>query len=115
MPKTHTLDFREVNRDTFELICNGSKALETRAAVAKYADIAAGDSIIFSCGNDSCTKEVTNVERFPSIDAIYKKYKPGDIHPAWKTEQDGRDAWASFPNYTEKIATFGLVALTLKK
>lgn len=115
MPKTHTLEFREVNRDTFDLVCNGGKALETRAATDKYANITEGDTIVFSCGNDTCTKEVVKVEKFSSIDAIYEKYQPHQINPTWKTEQDGRDAWGSFPNYTEKIEKFGLIALTLKK
>ena len=114
MDKTHTLDFREVNRDTFDLVCNGGKSIETRAAVDKYADIAVGDTITFACGNDTCTKEVIKVEKFPSIEAIYEKYKPHEINPVWKNEQDGRDAWASFPNYMEKIQKYGLIALTLK-
>jgi ASC-1-like (ASCH) protein len=113
--KNHSLDFREVNRDTFDLICSGGKSIETRAAVDKYADIAEGDTIIFSCGVDTCTKKVLTVEKFPSINAIFEKYTPQEINPTWKSEQDGRDAWESFPNYTEKIEKFGLIALTLKK
>ena len=115
MSKIHTLEFREINRDTFDLICNGKKTLDTRAATDKYATISEGDTILFSCGADTCTKKVTNVERFPSIEAIYQKYKPHEINPTWKNEQDGRDAWASFPNYTEKIHQYGLIALTLIK
>lgn len=115
MTKTHTLDFLEVNRDTFDLVCSGDKLIETRAATEAYADIAVGDTIVFACGNDTCAKEVIKVEKFSSIDDIFKKYKPHEINPTWKSEQDGRDAWASFPNYTEKIAKYGLIALTLKK
>lgn len=115
MAKNYTLDFREVNRDTFDLVCSGSKNIETRAASEQYANIAPGDNIVFLCGKDTCSKEVAAVEKFPSIEAIYKKYKPEEINPTWKTEQDGRDAWASFPNYMEKIQKYGLIALTLKK
>ncbi len=115
MSKTHTLDFREVNRNTFDLVCNGGKVIETRAATEIYADIAVGDIILFACGNDTCNKEVVKVEKFSSIDAIYEKYQPHEINPTWKNEQDGRDAWASFPNYIEKIEKYGLIALTLKK
>lgn len=115
MTNSHTLEFREVNRDTFNLVCSGSKVIETRAAVEKYSDIAVGDTVTFLCGNDTCIREVVKVEKFPSIDAIFETYKPHEINPTWKSEQDGRDAWASFPNYTEKIEKFGLIALTLKK
>jgi ASC-1-like (ASCH) protein len=115
MAKNYILDFREVNRDTFDLVCAGSKDIETRAASEQYADIAPGDTITFLCGNDTCAKEVEAVEKFPSIEAIFQKYKPKEINPTWKSEQDGRDAWASFPNYTEKIQKYGLIALTLKK
>jgi ASC-1-like (ASCH) protein len=114
MPKTHILNFREVDRDTFDLICNSNKSIETRAATEKYADIIGGDIITFTCGADNCKKGVIKVEKFSSIEAIYKKYKPHEINPTWKNEQDGRDAWASFPNYTEKIEKYGLIALTLK-
>src|SRR3989344_4693895 len=105
MSDTHTLEFREVNRDTFDLVCNGGKTLETRAGTDKYANIAAGDTIIFSCGDDTCTKQAVKVEKFPSIDAIYEKSQPQQINPTWKTEQDGRDAWDSFPNYAGIIVS----------
>ncbi len=115
MSKTYILNFREVDRDAYDLICNGKKSIETRAAAEKFADIVAGDILTLICGTDSSQKEVIKVERFSSIDAIYKKYQPHEINPTWKNEQDGRDAWASFPNYMEKIKKFGLIALTLKK
>ncbi len=112
--KTHALKFRAVNRDTFEFIRNGSKKVETRAATEKYQDIQKGDKIVFSCGRQKFFKKVIKVEKFRSIGALYKKYKPQQINPTWQTKADGRKAWASFPNYTQKIKKYGLIALTLK-
>lgn len=114
MAKRFTLTFRAVNRDTFDFIREGAKRIETRAATEKYADIAKGDKIVFACGKEKFSKTVVKVEKFRSIAALYRKYKPHQINPTWKSQADGRKAWASFPNYPEKIRTYGLLALTLK-
>ena len=97
------LEFREVDRSTFDLVCEDKKKIETRAATEKYAGIAPGDTITFVCGNGTCSRQVAGVETFSSVEDIYRTYRPNQINPTWKTEQDGRDAWASFPNYMEKI------------
>src|SRR3989344_2777248 len=114
MAKRYMLKFRAVDKDSFSFVKNGSKKIETRASTEKYAPIRKGDEIVFSCGREKFSKKVVKVEKFRSIGAIYRKYKPHQINPTWKTQQDGRRAWASFPNYTEKIKKYGLVALTLK-
>ncbi len=110
----YTLRFRAVNRDTFGFTRNGEKKVETRAATDRYKDIKKGDTIVFSCGSKKFSKQVTKVEKFSSIGAIFKKYKPHQISPEWKSQAEGRKAWASFPNYNEKIKKHGLIALTLK-
>ena len=114
MAKIYNLKFRAVDRDSFGFIRDGDKKVETRAATERYAGIKKGDTIIFSCSRSKFSKKVTKVEKFRSIGAIYRTYKPHQINPTWKTQADGRRAWASFPNYTEKIKKYGLISLTLK-
>jgi ASC-1-like (ASCH) protein len=113
--KSYTLPISARFRPTFNALRDGEKKVETRAATKRYADIAKGDTLVFSCGKSKkFSKKVTKVEKFRSIGALYRKYKPHHIDPSWKTEAEGRKAWASFPNYTEKIKEYGLIAVTLK-
>ncbi|MBI5913246.1 hypothetical protein HY839_02265 [Candidatus Azambacteria bacterium] len=53
-------------------------------------------------------------EIFSSIGALLKKYKVKDINPACATGKELRDMYYSFPDYEEKIAKHGLIALELE-
>lgn len=108
------LKFRAVNKDIFDAIVLGKKKIETRAGTEKYRNIKMGDVIVLVCGKKRMEKIVKKAERFSSIGAILKKYKPETINPNTHTSKEARDMWYSFPEYKEKIKKFGLVALTLQ-
>ncbi len=113
-PKSVTLKFRAVNRDIFEAVRSGRKKIETRAATKKYAGIEAGDTVVLSCGRDRFEKRVTRAERFASVSAILRKYRPAAINPATRTAREARAMWSSFPGYKEKIRKCGLIAFHLE-
>jgi ASC-1-like (ASCH) protein len=114
MNKIIILKLREADRDIFEAIKSGKKKVETRAGTERYSDISVGTKIVFSCGNDKFEKEIMKVEKFKTIKALVKKYKPAEINPQCKTEDQLRDMYYSFQDYQEKIKKHGLVVMELK-
>lgn len=108
------LRFRAVNRDIFLAIASGKKRVETRAATKKYANIQAGDEIVFLCGREKFKKTVRGSRIFSSISALLKTYSVQDINPLVHTERELRDVYHSFPGYREKIKKFGLITLELE-
>jgi ASC-1-like (ASCH) protein len=108
------LKFRAVDRDIFEAIRSGKKKVETRAGTEKYKNIKPGDKIELICRYKKFEKEITKVQRFKTIRAMLKKYKPVQISPFCKTEGELRDMYYSFPEYKEKLRKYGLVAFELK-
>jgi ASC-1-like (ASCH) protein len=110
----HTLRFRAVNRDIFDAIKNGKKKIETRAATERYRKIRIGDTIILVCGKNKINKRVRGKRVFKSFPSLMKKYRPDQINPAIKTEEELLKTYYSFPKYKEKIKRFGIIALSLK-
>lgn len=111
--KTYILKFRAANRDIFEAIRAGKKKVETRAFTAKYKDIKADDELVFSCGKDRFSKKIKKVQVFKSITDLVKKYKPSQINPKMKTEEELTAMYYGFPGYREKITKSGLLAMEL--
>jgi len=108
------IKIRTVDRYIFEAILKGRKKAETRAATPKYQAVKVGDILVFACGQERFTKKVKTVEKFKTISALLKKYRPEEINPKTKTAKEARAVWYSFPNYKEKIKQFGLVVWNLK-
>ena len=110
----YTLRFRAVNRDIFEAIKHGTKKVETRAATIKYRNIKAGDAITFSCGKDRFRRQVKRATIFSTIAGMLKKHRIQDINPKCATAKELRDMYNAFPEYSEKIKNFGIIAFELK-
>ena len=111
--KNWTLRFREVDRDNFEEVRSGSKAIETRAASVKYRPIVAGDTLTFACGKDKFQKVITKVYHWPSIDAMVKEVPFKKIMPSINSIEDMKKSYASYPGYAEKIREHGLLGFVL--
>lgn len=105
--------FREVDRARFEEVHSGLKQVETRAGTEKYRLIKAGDEIIFKCGDDSFSKKVAKVYHWPSIEAMLAEVPLKNVMPDLDTIEQVRARYASYPNYSEKINTFGLLGFEL--
>jgi len=111
--KVHRLRFRSANRDIFEAIRSGKKTVETRAATARYRDIASGDQVLLVCGRDSFVKKVRSARLFQSLPALLRQHRVRDINPYIRTAAALQAMYESFPGYKEKIKKFGLIALEL--
>lgn len=102
------------DKDIFDAIADGSKKVETRANTVKYKNIKVGDNIIFSCGTKTIQKTVSKVSIFPTLDALLKKYKPNEINPRLSSKEEIVKMYNSFPGYTEKIKSSGIIAFDLE-
>lgn len=105
------LVFNAVNKDIFEMLRDGSKRVETRAATIKYKKLCTGESITFVCQGETFEKTVLRVNYFPSIGSLLEQYKPEDINPKLYTKEEIIKMYHSFPGYKEKIEQFGIVAI----
>jgi len=112
--KKVTIRFRAVNRDIFLAIKNGTKKIETRAAMKKYQKIQKGDVLVFVCGKNKFKKQIKSTEHFHSVRSLVKKYKPNAINPNAHSEKELSEMYDKFPGYREKIKEFGIIAWELK-
>jgi ASC-1-like (ASCH) protein len=112
--KTYTLQIRSTDRGIFDVLKNGKKKIETRAATARNIKMQAGDEIVFVCGKESLKKTIKKAAKYKTIKAMLKDYKVKDIAPELKNENELRDMYFAWPSYRDKIKEFGIVALELK-
>jgi putative endonuclease len=113
--KTWTLKFRQVDKARFEEIRSGKKEIETRAATVKYQPIIEGDSIIFTCGKEKFTKEISKKHHFKTVDSMLKKIPLKKIMPDVKTVEEAQKRYVSYPGYKEKIREHGIFAFEFEK
>jgi ASC-1-like (ASCH) protein len=107
------LKFREVNRDIFNMLVDGSKSIETRAATPKYRNLKDGDYIIAKCGDDTCKKRIKKATHFDSIDQMLEVYDLKHISPSVRSKEEAIKVWHSFPSYKEKLSRYGIMAFEL--
>lgn len=114
MTKTYTLLIREVDKNIFEAIKNGTKTIETRAATDKYKAIKEGDILDFVCSEEHLQKKVLEVKLFKTIEEMVEELGIKPIAPFADSIEEMKNIYYSFPNYKEKIANFGLIAFKLE-
>jgi ASC-1-like (ASCH) protein len=109
------LRFREINRDIFEAIKNGTKSVETRAASPKFLGVKAGDVLGFKCGKYKFEKTVKKVKLFEGVKEILKDYRINQINPYLNSADELEKMYYSFPGYKEKIKKYGLIAIEFEE
>ncbi|MBI4066022.1 hypothetical protein HY412_02440 [Candidatus Kaiserbacteria bacterium] len=112
--KNWTLRFRAVDKKNFDEVTDGSKSIETRAGTVKFQQIQIGDTLTFVCGRDRCTKKITKKFHWASIDAMVKEIDFKRIMPSVASVEEMRKAYASYPNYEQKIREHGLLGFELE-
>lgn len=112
--RSHTLPFAKDNLNTWKLIKNGKKKIETRAGGPKYIGIQAGDTLVFSCLGKKFKKQVKKVSHFKTLAALTKAYKVTDINPTIKTVKELQAMYDSFSGYKERLREFGILAFELE-
>jgi len=112
--KKHSLRIRQADNFVFDLIKNGEKTIETRAATDKYRKIKEGDILVFVCNDDKLEKEIEKVDYYKSIDEITKAIDFKKIMPFVDSIEEMKQVYYSFPDYREKIRKFGLIVFFFK-
>src|SRR5438552_2905115 len=107
--KTISLIFREVDRQGFEDVRSGLKAIETRAAKPKYRVVEIGDKIEFVCGEDRFTKRIIKKYVWANIDEMVAEVPFKKIMPRIESVEEMRKAYASYPDYDKELPQFGLL------
>ena len=105
--------FREIDRDRFEEVRSGVKAIETRAGTEKYRAVKIGDEVTLTCGDDSFSKKVTKTYHWSSIEAMLADIPLKKAMPDLETAEQVRERYASYPGYGEKINKFGIAGFEL--
>lgn len=117
MIKKYILRFNQSNPDSvfsFNVLRNGSKKIETRAASERYKKLRVGDELVFVCGKNKFQRKIKKITFFKSIAGMLKVYRVKDIMPDRNTKKDLEKAYHSYPSYKGKIKKHGLIALELK-
>jgi len=112
--KRHILKIREIDKVFFDVIKDGRKTIETRAATPQYRKIERGDILIFRCGEQEIEKRVKETYLFKNIDELLNRFDLSNIMPHISSKNEAKKAWHSFPNYQEKISEHGLIAWILE-
>jgi ASC-1-like (ASCH) protein len=107
--KNWTLKFRAVDKENFNRLQRGDKAVETRAASVRYLPIAVGDTLTFTCGKDRFTKTIIRRYHWPSIDAMVKEIDFKKIMPSVSSVDEMKKRYAAYPGYEDKIRQNGLL------
>ncbi len=106
--------FRQTDKQLFADIKSGRKTVETRAATKNYANLVAGDSLKFVCGQETTIKKIIKVNHFSSIDDLFKNVPVKNVMPEAKNIARAKKIYYSFPGYQAKISQLGLIAFYLK-
>jgi ASC-1-like (ASCH) protein len=110
----HNLPFLEENRNTFNLIKEGKKTIETRAGCPQYLKIDEGDIIEFSCGDDKIFKQVKKILHYKNLEELFAVYQPQDIDPEVSSYSEMRKRYLGFPDYEQRINKYGILVFELE-
>lgn len=111
--KNWTLKFRAVDKDNFDEVKSGVKAIETRAGTVKYQPVAVGDTLTFVCGPERCVKKVVKRYHWPSVDEMVEEIDFKKVMPTVGSVAEMKKVYASYPNYEQKIKEYGLLGFEL--
>ena len=88
----------KLQRQPFEMMCQGRKTVELRLYDEKRSQIAVGDTIVFRCEDEALSVRVTALHRFTDFAALYAKLPhsalgsddPKDMERYYSKEEQGR-------------------------
>ena len=106
--------YMNLHAHPFELIASGRKTIELRLYDEKRRQIQMGDTIVFTCGEQSLTAMVVDLHRFPDFAALYQAlpldrcgYLPEELATAAPADMD---VYYS----AEKQARYGVVGIEIQ-
>lgn len=113
--KNWTLQLRKTDTGIFEEVRGGTKSIETRAGTIKYQPIEIGDTLTFVCGEERLVKKIVKKFHWPSVDAMVKEIDFKKVMPSVSSVEEMKKAYASYPDYKQKIREHGLFGFELEQ
>jgi ASC-1-like (ASCH) protein len=68
-------------REYFDLVAGGRKTIEVRVRYPRFAALAAGNEIRFTCGADQCLTRVQRVTAYDNFEEMLDSEGPERVHP----------------------------------
>ncbi len=107
--KSHTIHFREQDKNNFDALQSGEKIIESRAATGKFVSIEVGDELVFECAGETFSKTVKKRYHWGTVEQMVADVPLKRVIPWVDTLQEAKAVYASFPGYEEKIKEFGIL------
>lgn len=102
-----------------DLIKDGSKTIEGRVDTAMYANLRVGQTVRFYCidvpGGGEVRCEITKINKYPSFAAMLASEEYKRCLPQIRSIEEGVRIYDAIPNYKERAATFGVLAIHIKR
>jgi ASC-1-like (ASCH) protein len=111
--KKIVLRIRAVDHRIFDVIRDGSKDVETRAATAKFAEVAPGTILVFVCEGERLEKVIKKFSVFKTVDELLNKYPVKRINPDCATAEELKEMYRGFPGYEEKLKLHGIAVMEI--
>ena len=108
-----TIHHMKLREQPFEAIRSGRKTIELRLWDEKRSLIAVGDRIVFACGSETLTVQVTALHQFDSFAALYAALSLEACGYADTSLADPRDMDAYYP--PDKQKKYGVVGIGIKR
>lgn len=110
--KTEKRFFR-LQRRYLELIKCGQKRWEGRLKVGAAANLQVGYRVILSCGSEEIERKVRSVREYRSFESMLRDIGVQALLPGCNDLQTAIAIYHSFPGYSEREKTLGVVAMEL--
>ena len=102
----------------YEAVRDGLKTVEIRPCDGKFAKLSVGDTIEFSLDESPempiVSKRISLLQKFPSFEAAIRAVGRESCLPGmFDDDEAALGMYLSFPNYPQRAAEFGVVAIHL--
>jgi protein-L-isoaspartate(D-aspartate) O-methyltransferase len=108
-PVVHQMRLR---KEFMDLVADGKKVTEVRCNDSKRQRVRAGDTIVFTSGDEQISVDVLEVRRYADFAALYRFEDPADINPG-ATIDEQLQRIGEF--YSEEQQRQGAVAIAIRR
>lgn len=114
MSETKRIHRMECQEPWFSLLRSGIKPVEGRKNSPKYQGIQVGDEIEFYYGNESFQARVTDIKRFPTLEAYLNGVTVEKALPGITSFDEGLEIYLQW-NTHEQIARWGFLGIFVRR
>jgi ASC-1-like (ASCH) protein len=97
----------------FNLIKSGDKSVELRVFDGERADYKLGDTLVFKCKNKEIQSIISGLIYYQSFEEALSEENYLRAIPDAASLEDALSVYHSYPNFKERAAKYGVVAIRL--